>query len=336
MPSLKQIGTICFLFLILIFPTFADTLIPTPASCDNSVLNTTTGPASLEAIYSPNSINVKFYDGVIPPYATPDYNPYDPNNPGYYSGMCMYDMVLSLPPAPPIRPGYQFDGWTLYNPLRHIDLRAFPYSESNYYTAITPEQSVDNNVDVPQPVSWKLTNPLSQKTIYGQAKCAQIGSGPRGCKPGMTHCKNLPAYEAPNEFDWQLPLAGNVDYWKMSDEEMQEYEDYFVSYPDPYPQYYCWCKPVAYQNISNGIYYPVKITEDWLAPDYMTNSEDMCFSMCVDKCVHMYMYIGEEDIPPLEMYRSMMYHHLYEKLPQTRQELMEAESEYAQTHNGGI
>ena len=105
--SLKQIGTICFLTIILISPTFADnepttpTLIPSSEpGCNQAVLNTTEGSAALEAIYTPNTIGTTWYsDGVqleVDNAAT----------------SCTYDTAMTLP-TNPTKPGYEFNGWKI-------------------------------------------------------------------------------------------------------------------------------------------------------------------------------------------------------------------------------
>ena len=106
MPSLKQIGTICFLSIILISPTFATTPTLIPASepgCNQAVLNTTSGSAALEAIYTANTINTTWYS-----------NGEQLTGAGVPSS-CTYDALL-VPPTPDARPGYAFGGWTLRVP----------------------------------------------------------------------------------------------------------------------------------------------------------------------------------------------------------------------------
>ena len=106
MPSIKQIGTICFALSFIIFPkfTFADnepTVIPTPANCNEAVLNTTEGSADLEAIYTANTINTTWYSG------------YGNNASVANATQCSYDGTINLPQTNPSRPGYAFNGWKL-------------------------------------------------------------------------------------------------------------------------------------------------------------------------------------------------------------------------------
>ena len=105
MPSLKQIGTICFLSIISIPPTFADNETPSyitnSSNCNQGVLQTDTGPAALEANYSANTINTTWYS-----------NGTTLSGNGVPSS-CIYDAAL-VPPTPDARPGYTFGGWRVH------------------------------------------------------------------------------------------------------------------------------------------------------------------------------------------------------------------------------
>ena len=88
-------------------PTFADnepttpTLIPAnDPGCNQAVLNTTEGSASLEAIYTPNTIGTTWYsDGVQ----------ITGNN---VPSTCTYDTEMTLP-TNPTKAGYEFNGWKI-------------------------------------------------------------------------------------------------------------------------------------------------------------------------------------------------------------------------------
>ena len=90
---------------MLTVPAFADnepTLIPAnEPGCNENVLNTTTGPASLEAIYTPNTITTQWYTG------------YGENNVYSSPTTCRYNDTINLPQTNPSRPGYAFNGWKL-------------------------------------------------------------------------------------------------------------------------------------------------------------------------------------------------------------------------------
>ena len=105
MLSLKQIGTICFLTIFFISPTFADNETPSyitnASNCNQGVLHTTSAPAALEANYSANRINTTWYS-----------NGTALSGNGVPSS-CTYDSAL-LPPTPDARPGYTFGGWRVH------------------------------------------------------------------------------------------------------------------------------------------------------------------------------------------------------------------------------
>ena len=173
LPSLKQIGTICFLSIILISPTFATTPTLIPASdpgCNQAVLNTTSGSAALEAIYTPNTINTTWYTG------------YGEN--GVYSSptTCDYGDTINLPTINPSRPGYAFNGWRLSNPLKHIDSSIDGITK--YYHFLYNNQEacyLDGTYSIDSPVcsdsrfsnlamnEWAVE--FSYGTVYGQARC---------------------------------------------------------------------------------------------------------------------------------------------------------------------
>jgi hypothetical protein len=64
------------------------------ANCDNGVLGTYTGPASLSANWTANTIHLDFYDG----------------EDKLSSGQCTYDGGIELP-NDPTKEGYEFSGW---------------------------------------------------------------------------------------------------------------------------------------------------------------------------------------------------------------------------------
>ena len=97
LPSLKQIGTICFLTIISISPSYS--YITNASNCNQGVLQTDTGPAALEANYSANRINTTWYSDGTAIQGAPSY--------------CMYDSAISLPSAQ-TKPGYAFGGWRVH------------------------------------------------------------------------------------------------------------------------------------------------------------------------------------------------------------------------------
>ena len=69
-----------------------------PATCDTNVLGTDTGSVNLRAEFTPENINLKWYnDNTL-------------INVANASNSCTYDTPISLP-ANPTKPGYTFKGW---------------------------------------------------------------------------------------------------------------------------------------------------------------------------------------------------------------------------------
>ena len=96
-------GSFCLAFIlsILTFPTFSETLGNSP-QCDNSTLHTTTGPATLNARWSANTIILNWQPGDDATFTAPVQ--------GNAAYSCEYDGGITLPTAP-TRSGYTFGGW---------------------------------------------------------------------------------------------------------------------------------------------------------------------------------------------------------------------------------
>ena len=91
--------------LTIVCPTMAEVNVDITAGtnnpgCNNAVLHTYSGPTDLEAEYTANTINLKWYgaDGEITTV---------PNA----SKTCTYDGAITLPTTNPTRTGYTFAGW---------------------------------------------------------------------------------------------------------------------------------------------------------------------------------------------------------------------------------
>ena len=95
------------------------------ATCDTNVLGTDTGPANLRAEFTPEVINLKWYnDGAQVNVPTASNN-------------CTYDTPISLP-SNPTKPGYTFKGWKVvpkfdFSTLDYMftPVSAYTYNEAN-------------------------------------------------------------------------------------------------------------------------------------------------------------------------------------------------------------
>lgn len=66
-------------------------------ACSSNVLKTVGTASYLEPIFTPNTVSLTWDDGVGNTQST----------------SCTYDGLINLPPEPPQRPGYRFNGWKL-------------------------------------------------------------------------------------------------------------------------------------------------------------------------------------------------------------------------------
>ena len=169
MPSLKQIGTICFLTIFFISPTFADdepttpTLIPaSDPGCNQAVLNTTSGSAALEAIYTANTINTTWYsDGVqleVDNAAT----------------SCTYDTEMTLP-TNPTKAGYEFNGWKIRCLIPSTDVNsignAYASKKLKNGSDVTNGGATAETYSLEQPGEWGLSWENGDK-VTGVALCS--------------------------------------------------------------------------------------------------------------------------------------------------------------------
>ena len=164
LPIFKQIIVVC---LIMFFPIIsgADNITVSPADCNSTTLLTDTGPATLNADWEANTVNLAWYsDGTR---ITNDANA---------ATQCTYDNTFTLP-SQPSRTGYNFTGWK----VRIFDLTVLDTSiaGTNYgYRDVSPYSQTSSNA-----TSWGLDNDLTWATqfsygrVYGIASCnATIGT----------------------------------------------------------------------------------------------------------------------------------------------------------------
>jgi hypothetical protein len=76
------------------------------ATCDNATIGTTTGPANLQADWTANTINLKWYNGE---------NEIEIAN-NAAQKTCTYDRSITLPDTPTSPAGYTFGGWKVRIP----------------------------------------------------------------------------------------------------------------------------------------------------------------------------------------------------------------------------
>lgn len=188
-----------------IAPTFADnepTLIPTPASCNNNVLNTTSGSASLEAIYTPNTITTHWYTG------------YGENTAAANATTCTYDGTINFPQTNPSRPGYAFTGWKLrtpVSPLLSLDTSIEPSSGAiiEFDGASGPDSQTVASYGLTNPGTLAMT--FSYGDIYVEASCnsTSVSGGDLIAATNNIHNQNLTDEERDEQI---MQLISNFDF----------------------------------------------------------------------------------------------------------------------------
>ncbi|MFQ6696057.1 MAG: hypothetical protein ACLRFF_03450 [Alphaproteobacteria bacterium] len=143
----------------------------TTPSCDDSVLNTDTGPADIEINWAPNHITLNWYE---------DSSATTPMTVGTASQSCDYDGALTIPAPPAARTGYTFKGWR----VKQCSLSGLDTSISTSWDAThtrwkpidpTGTQTMalyfgtENNSDLNNG-EWAVT--FSYGTVKGMAKCS--------------------------------------------------------------------------------------------------------------------------------------------------------------------
>ena len=263
LPSIKQIGTICFAFYFIIFPnfTFADN-ITASSTCTNGVLGTYTGPADIEANFAPNTINTTWYS-----------NGTAMSGNGVPSS-CTYAAPLT-PPTPAPRAGYVFDGWRLKLPACNLSNVSFMHN-GDYDTYPTWGAYVSNDntrmymssrrwtegttgpTGLAEPGTWAAYN--GNTTVFGTSYCS---------------AKNVDGYSY-NEYRYYD--GGNPSDWFATYGELTNASG---------PKQYCWCKATRY-TIDGESSCPVT-TSNWVfygqIRQFGMTSEEACTHSCGYYCV---------------------------------------------------
>ena len=156
-------GSLCLAFIlsILTFPTFSETLGNSP-QCDNATLHTTTGPATLNARWTANTIILNWDAGNDATFTAPA------QNDAAYS--CEYDGGITLPTAP-TRSGYTFGGWRVAQSQQQQQC-----SLSGVWTSGMANESI--NLDY-EHVRWKQmgNNGSTMTDFFGEENSSDLNPG---------------------------------------------------------------------------------------------------------------------------------------------------------------
>ena len=172
--EMKKLLPISVIAIFAVTPVFADnepTVIPTPASCNEAVLNTTEGSADLEAIYTANTINTTWF-----------------SNGTQLSGngvpaTCTYNTPI-LPPTPENRPGYVFGGWRLRPDCSLTSIDTSVNGTGYRVWGENPVGSTNTEYQLYDPAyqynaandNWLVSFP-SNREVIGQSFCSEANNG---------------------------------------------------------------------------------------------------------------------------------------------------------------
>ena len=162
-----------FVIFVFVFPSFSDPDIAnnvTTPYCDDSILESDTGPVNIEINWEPNEINLHWYDGDTE------------LNVASESQSCLYDTTLTPPVNIPTKTGYTFRGWKTKCVLSNLANLDTSISSSVWASKKISNGSVNNSggatvatYGLTQNGEWGIT--FSYGKLKGIAYCsAKVGN----------------------------------------------------------------------------------------------------------------------------------------------------------------
>jgi len=142
-----------------------------PSTCDTDTLGSATGPVQLRADFTPEVINLKWYNGnerINVPSA---------------SNTCTYDTAISLP-SNPTKTGYTFKGWKVRPEYDFSTFDTTINGAHRYGRGVDTSNDTDTcyydgnlvtcNTDFSDLGRYQWKTPFSYGTIYGDAMCSTV------------------------------------------------------------------------------------------------------------------------------------------------------------------
>ena len=251
-------------------PVIADPVTPNiavgtnPASCNESVLETTSGTSNLEANWTANTLNLKWYDDV-------DGNEINPTNPA--AATCTYDSGITVPTNSISKTGYTFAGWqvkvaTPAQPQQtgfdlstlNANTSGIDYASKNfagdycyYYNNDTGDE-----IDTEECSEYSVFSDLSTGEWKTNFSYGQVS--------GIAYCSG----KSGNNHSWQW--GGNSSDWTATESELTSASG---------EKKYCWCKATNYTPL-NGTEQSVA-SSSWVF-DNGSVSADNCAFGCASAC----------------------------------------------------
>ena len=141
------------------------------ATCDSNTIGTTTGPANLQADWTANTINLKWYNGS---------NEIEFANDAEQK-TCTYDGAITLPATPEEPAGYTFGGWKVKPRPTIFDLRTLAsqistngtgyafYANNSYQSSENPPERTPGVYGVGGRRQWAVE--FDYGTVKGTSVC---------------------------------------------------------------------------------------------------------------------------------------------------------------------
>ena len=214
----------------------------TSAPCDSATLSKYTGTANVEINWEPNVINLKWY------------NDDTEINVASASQTCTYDGMITVPPAPPQKLGYTFNGWK----IPKMDFGTIP-----------------TNVDSSE--RWAIGVAYWDGSDYCWYDNTRYAAW-------RVACDSDDNYSELQRYEWKVKYIHGYLYGTS---ECSTTSGTYAQHGTPETGIgkYCWCKATGYKEINTNLIKMPLFTLFWtFVSDYTSvdNCEMTCATACAD------------------------------------------------------
>ncbi len=210
---MKKILLTSALAICMAVPSYSTTVSGSGNECNEPILGTDTGPATLRATWDANTININWYS---------DNTKITPTN--NTANTCTYDSVITLPTNTMNKTGYTFGGWRVksmgFDITTLSQYASSPNGTGYAFIKFDGTGSTVSGTRRKTPDAYNLTNngewaaEFSYGTIKGMARCSPVGSSysqgqngePIGNTGSYCWCK-VTGYDAEKDGSYLSPVA---------------------------------------------------------------------------------------------------------------------------------
>ena len=210
------------------------------APCDNETLSKYTGTANVEINWEPNVIGLKWFDGDTE------------LNVATASQSCTYDGMITVPPAPPQKLGYTFNGWKI--------------PKMDFGTIPTNENGTER---------WGKGEYNGRDTCWYNTNATPIWSS--------VVCANVSAFYELQRQEWKVIFNHGTLYGIATCSITTSTSWLGQGNPSTEIGRYCWCKATKYRASNTNVIKSSLNTLSWIYHDSFNTDED-CISGCANLC----------------------------------------------------